>query len=156
MKSTINSRGELYFRKRRGELLKFIFTFPVFITAVSVLFFIGAKSKSHFYFSIFLSLALALFVIVVIVSIFQKLNRTVNEVTIIENFVEFQTFKIFTFISKKFKIEKSQLKLLPEKFQISKKEIKDGWKIKPINKNYYIYLMKDFFDESILEQLQGL
>ena len=31
-----------------------------------------------------------------------------------------------------------------------------GWKIKPINQSYYIYLMKDFFDAGLLEQLKVL
>jgi hypothetical protein len=154
MKSSINARGKIYFQKRKRDLQKFIYTFPIFITVVSVLFILGAKSKSHLYFSIFLLVFLASFILIIIVSIFQKINRTVNEVSIDENSIQFKTFKIFFLKSKKFKIDKRQIKLYPEKFQINKKEIEEGWKIKVINKGYYIYLMINYFDDDIIEQLK--
>lgn len=154
MKSSINAKGKIFFQKRKRDLLKFIYTFPVFITMVSVLFIIGAKSKSHLYFSIFLIVALASFILIIIVSIFQKINRTVNEVSIDGNSIQFKTFKIFFLNGKIFKIDKRQIKLFPEKFQINKKEIEEGWKIKVFDKGYYIYLMINYFDDDIIEQLK--
>jgi hypothetical protein len=156
MKSSINAKGKIYFQKRKRDLQRFIYTFPVFITVVSVLFILGAKSKSHLYFSIFLLVVLASFILFIILSIFQKINRTVTEVTIEDNSIEFKTFKILFLNSKKYKIDKRQLKLFPEKFQINKKEMEEGWKIKPINQSYYIYIMKGFFDSELLEQLKVL
>jgi len=156
MESSINARGNIYFQKRKKDLLKFIFTFPIFISVVSVLFILGTKSKSHLYFSIFLLVILASFIIFIIVSIFQKINRTVNEIVISENIIEFKTFKIFFLNSKKYKIDKRQMRLFPEKFQINRKEIEEGWKIKPTNESYYVYLMKNFFDAGIIEQLKVL
>jgi len=132
----------------------FIVTYPIFIIVVSFLFILGAKSKFHLYSSIFLSVVLAAFILFIIVSIFQKLNRTINEVIFDENSVEFKTFKIFFLNSKKFKIDNRQIKWVPKKFQIDKNEIEEGWKIKPINKNYEIYLMKNFFDTDIEKYLK--
>jgi hypothetical protein len=156
MEFTINATGEVYFQKRKRDLLKFLFTFPIFITVVSVLFILGTKSKSHLCFSIFLLVVLASFIIFIIVSIFQKINRTVSEVVVDVVSIEFKTFKIFILDSKKYKIDKRQIKLIPEKFQINKKEIEEGWKIQPINKNHYIYFIKSFFDAGIIDQLKIL
>lgn len=154
MKSTINIKGEMYFQKRKKQLQKLLYTFPVFNSVITFLFILGSKSKSHLYFSMFLSLALASFILFIIVSFFQKINRTVNEVTIDENTIELKTFKIFFLKSRNFKINRNQMKLVPEKNHINKKEIEEGWKIRTVNKSYYIFILKNFFDEEVIEQLK--
>ncbi len=149
MEFSVNANGTKYFRKQKINLLKFLFTAPFFIIIITLLFIMGAKSTSHLYVSIFLLLVLTFIIILTILSIFKKINSTVNEIVINENYIILRTFKVFFIESKDYKVESNQLKLYSQEFQIGKNEVEKGWKTS-INK-HDLYLFKSFFDEDIIK-----
>jgi len=143
----INYKGLDYLDKQKREINKFLYIGPILIIIVTFLMITANKNHGLLILGIFLSfvfafgLALGFFILVF------KYNKTIKELKIQESNITFITPKVLFLGCKIEKIQKSDVVLREDYFNVYSKEKQKGYKV--ITPKSEFILILDFFDNEL-------
>ena len=147
----LNQKGDLFYKKWKKEVWRFIFLSPLVIIFVGFLFILGAKDGVHLAVSVILLIVYLIIFIIGLLRLMNSINKTIQEIIYNTDTVEILTHRILWLSPKNFILNKADLEFIQNDFKIDKKVTKMGWKVKLKGYDKELNLYKCFFSQELEE-----